>query len=358
MRPDRYALAPGRTLDDLIEVVCRGRVVYACRRTADGRYRLERAERWQPGVHALGAFRPAEPLKALFFPPREYLGPLGGPAPDDDEGERVVLGAKACDLASLAIHDRVFRDTPPAEPGYVDRRRRTILVASDCTDCLDVCFCTAVGLKPHPEEAFDLNLGATAAGPVVEVGSERGGRLVREARSLLVPAPVALLDALDRERSALADRVATGAARAGLPPRVDLPAAVAAAMESDLWDEFAADCVECGACNFACCTCHCFALVDGTAGDGRPARGKQWDSCLYRAFARVAGGGNPRARRAERLRNRFDKKFVYFPEVLGRIACDGCGRCTEACAGGIDVRAVLKGAIDGRERQPVPARTG
>ena len=75
-------------------------------------------------------------------------------------------------------------------------------------------------------------------------------------------------------------------------------------------------------------------------------RNKQWDACLYRDFARTAGGGNPRPRRAERLRNRFDKKFSYFPEVLGRYACDGCGRCTEACIAAIDIRAVLAGALE------------
>ena len=59
-------------------------------------------------------------------------------------------------------------------------------------------------------------------------------------------------------------------------------------------------------------------------------------------FARVAGGANPRAHRAARLRNRFEKKFSYFPEVLGCYACDGCGRCTEACTGNIDIRKVCE----------------
>jgi predicted aldo/keto reductase-like oxidoreductase len=67
-------------------------------------------------------------------------------------------------------------------------------------------------------------------------------------------------------------------------------------------------------------------------------------------FARVAGGANPRAHRAERLLNRFDKKFNYFAEILGgTYACDGCGRCTEACTGNIDIRDVLKRAVDESE---------
>ena len=116
--------------------------------------------------------------------------------------------------------------------------------------------------------------------------------------------------------------------------------------ESELWEDLAADCVECGACNFICCTCHCFLLADGVDAHRCPARTKQWDSCLLPNFARTAGGGNPRPRRAERLRNRFDKKFNFAPDVLGFYACDGCGRCTEACIGKIDILEVLKRAVD------------
>ena len=127
---------------------------------------------------------------------------------------------------------------------------------------------------------------------------------------------------------------------------MDLRQAVAGSFESALWVDFAADCVECGACNFICCTCHCFLLNDGVDASGCPARSKTWDACLYANFARTAGDGNPRHLRSERLRNRFDKKFIYFPQVLGTYACDGCGRCTEACIGKIDIREVLKRAVD------------
>ena len=132
----------------------------------------------------------------------------------------------------------------------------------------------------------------------------------------------------------------------GLKPGTDLQTAVEGAFESGLWAEFAEDCVECGACNFICCTCHCFLLADGVDAAGEPARTRLWDACLYAGFARVAGGGNPRPLRAERLRNRFDKKFSFFPQTLGRYACDGCGRCTEACIAEIDIRAVLRRAVD------------
>ncbi|MEE8339495.1 MAG: hypothetical protein V3R56_05080, partial [Xanthomonadales bacterium] len=41
--------------------------VYALERLESGNYKLKQASSWQPGRHTLGAFRPTEPLKALFF---------------------------------------------------------------------------------------------------------------------------------------------------------------------------------------------------------------------------------------------------------------------------------------------------
>ena len=81
-------------------------------------------------------------------------------------------------------------------------------------------------------------------------------------------------------------------------------------------------------------------------------RGRNWDACLYKTFARVAGGANPRKHLYERLRNRFDKKFAFFPEVLDYFACTGCGRCIDACPGNIDLREVLKGLVSGVWNKP------
>ena len=71
-------------------------------------------------------------------------------------------------------------------------------------------------------------------------------------------------------------------------------------------------------------------------------RFRNWDSCQYKNFARVAGGANQRPKRAQRLHTRFEKKFKFFPDRLGQFACTGCGRCVEACLGKIDMREVLK----------------
>jgi len=343
-----YRLRDEGELDELFHALGRDRTVYALERGADGQHHLTRAERWDAARHNLGAYRPVEPLKALFFRPREDLGRLDEESEEERESllPRVVIGVKNCDLSALRFHDQVLGDAEPSDPSYTEARRKTLLVSSDCSDCREVCFCTVVGEQPHPERGFDLNVSPTSHGVVVETGSERGEAAFRAAVPEPEPAPTALLEERDRQRAEMRERVAARAARRGLRPELDFQGAIQESFEHPLWEDFAADCVECGACNFVCCTCHCFLLADGFCEASCPARVKQWDSCLFENFARVAGGANPRARRSERLRNRFDKKFNFAPDVLGFYACDGCGRCTEACIGKIDIRDVLKRAVD------------
>ncbi len=357
-------------LDEFLQALSRGRTVFALESAPAGRtlcpavpappgapapaaparedYHLVRADAWQPGKHTLGAFRAVEPLKTLVFPPREFLGPLSGGGPAAELPERIVLGVKNCDLSALKIHDHVFLGTEPADPVYAEARRKTILVACDCTAACPVCFCPAVKEQPYAKEGFDLNLSPTPLGIVVEAGSDRGRELLKQAEGLLVPADPAILAARDAARRALTETVCAQAEAAGLACGADLRKAVEGSRGKPLWNDFAKDCVECGACNLVCCTCHCFLLADGRDAKGGCARVKLWDACLYRNFATVAGGANPRRHRAERLFNRFEKKFSFFPEILGRYACDGCGRCVEACTGKIDIREVLKRAIHER----------
>jgi formate hydrogenlyase subunit 6/NADH:ubiquinone oxidoreductase subunit I len=311
----------------------------------DGQYRLVRADRWIPDQHTLGSYRQIEPLKSLLFRPREYLGAWSGSSDREPMAERIVIGVKNCDLSAVEIHDNVFLNGDVQDPLYAEARDNTILVTADCTGYLEVCFCPAIGEQPYPTDLFDINISPTPHGHLLETGTDRGADVLLAAQRFLKPADEALLDARETQRATMEQKLLENAAASGLSPKMDFRGALETTFESSLWEDFAADCVECGACNFICCTCHCFLIADGLDAHDNPARCKQWDSCLFPGFACTAGG-DPRPRRAQRLRNRFDKKFIFFPEVLGRYACDGCGRCTEACIGKIDIRAVLKRAVD------------
>ncbi len=355
MKMSTRRIADGTTIDGFLSALARGREVITLEPGENGQYHLVRSEHWESGRHTLGAFRPIEPLKSLLFQPREYFGPPLNGAEPSPLPERIVIGVKNCDLAGLKIQDHVFRGLPPGDPNYIEAREKTILVTCDCTDCLDVCFCPVLGEQPYAEKGYDINISPVAEIYLVDSGSERGEKLLETVSEYLVAASDDLLEQREQCRESMTERLVAQAAEHGLRPGMDLAAAVRGAKDSSMWGDFAQDCVECGACNFVCCTCHCFQLSDGTTNQV-PVRGKQWDGCLLMNFAKVAGGGNPRAGRAKRLRNRFEKKFDYFPEVLGCYACDGCGRCTEVCTGNIDIRAVLKRAAD--ESQSIHADTG
>jgi len=352
-------------LDDFLQALSHGRTVFALETIrADGstrpailasdkpveqtqdQYHLVRADTWQPGKHTLGAFRPVEPLKALVFPPREVMGQLGAPSPAPNIPERIVFGVKNCDLSALQIHDHVFLNSEPVDPFYAETRKKTLLVACDCTAARDVCFCPAVNEQPYAKAGFDINMSPTTLGYVVESGSERGAQLLKQTENLLSTADSEILKERDQNRQKIYQHVCEQAEKTGLACGADFRQAIEKSRGKKNWDDFAKDCVECGACNLICCTCHCFLLADGKSSNNANARVRQWDSCLYRNFATVAGGANPRRHRAERLYNRFEKKFSFFPEILGRYACDGCGRCIEACTGKIDIRQVLMRAVN------------
>jgi len=335
-----------RGLDNVLIALSVGREVYAPVKGANGNFKLSKSENWRTGFHTLGDYRQTEPLKALFFPAREFIGRWKGDVLRAPMPERIVFGVKNCDLSALSVFDHVFLHGVAEDPYYAEARAKTILVSNDCKDHLDVCFCPSVGEKPWAEKGFDINIAETSEGVLIVDGSERGAELLESIQHLLEEAGQPLLDAVKKQRERHYNVLSESCEFRGLKPGTDLQAAVEGAFDAAFWEEYAKDCVECGACNFICCTCHCFLLADGLDKDGTEARTKLWDACLYDGFARTAGGGTPRPYRAERLRNRFDKKFSYFPQVMGRYACDGCGRCTEACIAKIDIRDVLKRAIE------------
>jgi len=71
-------------------------------------------------------------------------------------------------------------------------------------------------------------------------------------------------------------------------------------------------------------------------------RYRRWDGCQMRGFASVAGGGNFRAKRSDRIRHRILRKGKYIKEKFGRFACVGCGRCGRSCLADIDILDIFR----------------
>ena len=188
----KWTIADEYSMDDVLSVLAEDRVLYALAQEGE-RYRLVRADAWDPDRHTLGAYRPVEPLKSLLFRPREYLGAWKGPFADNPLSERIVFGVKNCDLSALQIHDQVFLNQDLQDPLYAEAREKTILVSCDCTGFLDVCFCPVIGEQPYPTKGFDINISATSKGYVLESGTDRGAKLLWAAERCLEPADEDLL---------------------------------------------------------------------------------------------------------------------------------------------------------------------
>jgi len=282
------------------------------------------------------------PLKRRLFPQIEPMFSWHRQAGDGielrpvyDETERVFLAIRPCDLSAVFLLDRVFsRDHP--DTYYLTRRQHSSLVALACTQPDEHCFCICAHAGPFLAGGYDLQLTPLPTGYLVEVGTDKGWELVRQAEELFSVAPASAVQA----RRELAQQAEQRFADDRAYFAAALRKVTFDRVPEELWDQMGERCLSCGACAFVCPTCTCFTTADFN-GTGDGVRCRLWDSCLYESHALEASGHNPRAERRHRLKARFFHKLSYqFAQKLGSHGCVGCGRCITACLGRNDMTKV------------------
>jgi sulfhydrogenase subunit beta (sulfur reductase) len=274
-------------------------------------------------------------LKSLVFAPREPLLQIEidaegfSASPTLPEPARLaVLGVRACDLAALALQDRIFLEDRYPDPYYAVRRRGLFLVAASCTRSVSTCFCTTMGTGPEAREGFDLALTEQDAGFLVRAGSPAGEEVLAA-----LDLPEAAAEACLEERRQL-DACAAGMRRRLEPD--ELPDLLYENLNHSQWDDVAARCLSCGNCTMVCPTCFCHDERDEPSLDGgRSLRVREWDSCFSLEHARVAGR-NHRPRARDRYRQWLVHKFAGWIDQFGTSGCVGCGRCISWCPVQID----------------------
>jgi len=308
-----------------------------------GHYRLRRSE---SGTY-FGTTVGPHSWKKYLFPPRVKLFSiqkrgrvleLEAEDPQQRPEQFAFFGVRPCELAAIALQDKVFMGKNFADRTYTALRRGVFIVAVNCTRSGGTCFCDSMGTGPKAEDGFDLALTEVEADGrhffVVDVGTPRGTEVMND-----VPRTKAGQSDIELARKLVSK------AKAGMKRSVTqegLRQFIAGNLESGYWDEVSRRCLLCANCTLVCPTCFCSTVEDTTDLSGEHAeRWRRWDSCFTMEFAKVTGGNfrpSPRAR----YRQWLTHKFSSWIDQFGVAGCVGCGRCITWCPVGIDITAELE----------------
>jgi len=313
------------------------------RRVADmpvGRREVQQPGRYQlaPGADGeiFGVVNGPGSLKPSFFAPEEALlairrAPRGFSVDEviPEAPRLAVLGVRACDLAALAVQDRIFLHDRFRDTHYATRREAALLIAVNCTRSATTCFCVSMQTGPAATQGYDLVLTEVDDAFVVRIGSAAGEAIVADLQ-------LAVADA-----GAVGDAEARVAAcAAGMQRRLDtsdLPQLLYDEVENPRWADVAQRCLSCTNCTMVCPTCFCHTVVDVTAIDGAVShRVRQWDSCFSHEHAHIHGK-NFRPHIRDRYRQWLTHKLASWIDQFGTSGCVGCGRCITWCPVGIDL---------------------
>ncbi|MCG8556502.1 MAG: 4Fe-4S dicluster domain-containing protein [Proteobacteria bacterium] len=313
-----------------------------------GRYRLQR----RPDRAAFGYVVGPHSWKRFLFPPREQLvrirrgsdSPQWTAATDDGPG-LALLGVRACELAAIAIQDRVFMGGPFVDGRYRVRRERCLIIAVNCTEAGELCFCDSMDTGPEVQGDYDLRMTELGTELVLDAGSARGRELLERLPSR--PAEDSVADraqaAIERCRRSMGRRLDTR----------DLPARLMGNLDHPRYQDVADRCLACGNCTSVCPTCFCFTISD-TSGvtDGEAGRERSWDSCFGAEHSTIHG-----AQFRPDVRSRYQQwlthKLATWTAQFGTSGCVGCGRCIAWCPVGIDL-TVEASTIAAGAGDPVP----
>jgi len=320
-------------------------------RLEPGGYRLRRRDDTAAFGHSAGP----QSWKRFLHPPRERLWSASRTADGFElsgDGEEVpryaFLGVRPCDLRAIGIQDRIL-----AQPGsrYAARRGGLFIIAVNCTEPGETCFCTSMGTGPGVQDpGYDLALTELVDDRghrfLVEVGSQQGADILWEVRTRRADDATA-----EQARSA----VEAAADQMGRQMQADgLRDLMADSHQAAPWDDVAARCLSCGNCTMACPTCFCTTIQDTTDLTGEHAeRWEQWDSCYDLDFSYLAGG-SVRSSPKSRYRQWLTHKLGTWHDQFGSSGCVGCGRCIVWCPTGIDLTEEVKALRTERAQRSGP----
>ncbi|MBR9679066.1 MAG: hypothetical protein GON13_02255 [Nanoarchaeota archaeon] len=227
----------------------------------------------------------------------------------------IIFGIKPCDLHAIQILDKILKK----DVYYQKKRENTILIGLDCVKGDEHCFCTSVGT--HVPTNYDAFMKRINEGYHFKKGSNKVNQILNY--SLFKNTSKKLTPTIPIKTKKWQIKNVTKKMNEKFNDKI--------------WSELAKECVECGKCTAICPTCYCFKIVENEIG-----RWREWDSCQFTQFTRIAGNHVFRKDLTSRVRHRFYHKFHYARGDEGLIECVGCGRCSRTCPANIHMLKVMK----------------
>ena len=304
----------------------------------------------QTGQARFFDFIPAnQSWKQFLFPPRHPLFSAQKIQPEGHTDERLeskpgtwqikendapaphyaLIGVRACELAAIAVQDRVFMRPDFTDPIYRARREGLFILAVNCLHPNATCFCVSMGTGPRHKAGFDLCVTEMDDLFLIEAGSELGLSLLVRRKYELPSAFIqtAANQALDQAVGKMGRTMDTS----------DLPGLLMGHLDAERWSQVAKRCLSCANCTQVCPTCFCWEAFDQTDVTGNStSRERVWDSCFNPIFSYVFGG-NTRPNIRSRYRQWLTHKLGAWKGQFDVLGCVGCGRCITWCPVGIDL---------------------
>ncbi|RKX30436.1 MAG: sulfite reductase subunit A [Candidatus Zixiibacteriota bacterium] len=301
-----------------------------------GSYRLTKSKKKTLFGFILGPYT----WKKLLYPPEKKIWE----AQKSDRSFEIVeaeskpikqafVGVRPCELKAIGIQDKILRDGQHSDPEYGALRRNLFIVAVNCTNPGNNCFCVSMNSGPGVSDGFDLALTEMFNGKdhyfVIEAGSRAGKKILEK-----IPHRPAKPEELEQAEKAV-ERAASKMGRS--LDMKGLKEILHNNFDSHYWGEIAKRCLTCGNCTMVCPTCFCCNIEDTTnLGGDRAERRRYWDTCYSVDFSYIHGG-SIRSTDYSRYRQWLMHKIAYWQDQFGTPGCVGCGRCITWCPVGIDI---------------------
>lgn len=307
---------------------------------APGEYRLE-----QTGDHRAFSFANGpQAIKPFLFKPQETLWKVDRQengnlffTPNQSEEEPIaIIGAKACDLAAMAIQDKVFLTDKYVDPLYRARREKMLIIAVNCSYASNNCFCVSAGTGPEVTAHYDIVMSELQDGFTIRSGSERGNTIVT-----LLNLERATNEHINTAAQQIKKTAEMQTKKIPFNNSEKLKDILFSNLEHEQWEDVAKRCLSCGNCTSVCPTCFCHSEADVPSLEGTSSEHqREWDSC-FTAGHSVINNHVQRDDTKKRYRQWLTHKVGSWFDQFGTSGCVGCGRCVSWCPVGIDLTAEL-----------------